>query len=229
MPFSHFNFCILSFLQAKAFDKETSALHYLVSIAQKNDEDVLKISQDFIPLKSAERVSIEALDEQMKKMNESMELVKGMLKKYPQIRGEGDVTSAAEVTKGTTMDQFFSRAVPKILSMSEELTHVKSNFKELLQYFGECEKTTPKDFFCIINKFAGALEQARKDLRTKETQVCACSVLCMIWLVLLFKLRYSNNIMPHAYDFVLPEKNKDEANQIFIRQHKGMMYHGRNG
>ena len=63
------------------------------------------------------------------------------------------------------------------------------------------EKDT-KRFFSIINKFTGALERAQKELGTKETQVCACSALCTIWLVLLFQLQYSNNIMPHAHNFV---------------------------
>jgi hypothetical protein len=37
-------------------------LHYLISILQKNDEDVLKLSEDFLPVKAAERVSMRMLD-----------------------------------------------------------------------------------------------------------------------------------------------------------------------
>ena len=47
-------------------------LHYLVSIVQKNDEDVMKLSEDFVPVKAAERVSMDMLAQQLKEMEKGI-------------------------------------------------------------------------------------------------------------------------------------------------------------
>jgi len=73
--------CHNSALQAKAFDRQTSALHYLVSIVQKNDEDVLKLSEDLVPVKAAERVAMDILAKEMKDIKNGIELVKDVVKR----------------------------------------------------------------------------------------------------------------------------------------------------
>lgn len=57
-------------------------LHYLVSIVEKNDEDVLKLSEDFGPvMKAAERIAMEMLSQELKEMSNGLGVVKDVAKR----------------------------------------------------------------------------------------------------------------------------------------------------
>ena len=160
-------------LQAKAFDRQTSVLHYLVSIVSKNDEDVLKLSEDFVPVKAAERVAVDMLSQQLKELTNGIELIKDMAKKYaPQndaVDGEvEDEIPEDELLGATPMGKFSLSAESKITSLTKEFAEAKVNFADLLEFFGEDANLTPEAFFCTINTFVTMFDQTYKELKRKE-------------------------------------------------------------
>ena len=155
--------------QAKAFDRQTSVLHYLVSIVQKNDEDVLKLSEDFIPVKAAERVAVDMLSQQLKEMTNGIKLVKQVVKKYASDKGiKAEESPEDELLSATSMGRFSLSAASKLQSLSNEFESAKKNFADLLQFFGEDSTMTPEAFFCTVNTFVSMFDQTRIELKRKE-------------------------------------------------------------
>lgn len=168
-------------MQAKAFDRQTSVLHYLVSIVSKNDEDVLKISEDFVPVKAAERVAVDMLSQQLKELTNGIHLIKEMAKKYTFQRdsadaGAEDETPEDELLSATPMGKFSLSAESKITSLTKEFAEAKVNFADLLEFFGEDSNLTPEAFFCTINTFVSMFDQTYKELKRKEEAKVSCIV-----------------------------------------------------
>ncbi|KAL9178540.1 LOW QUALITY PROTEIN: hypothetical protein ACHAXT_001878 [Thalassiosira profunda] len=154
---------LLKLAEAKAFDRQTSVLHYLVSIVQKNDEDVLQLSEDFGPVKAAERVAMDMLALQLKEMMKGVDLVKAVVKRHsPEDAVEEEVLGA------TPMGKFALSAASKITSLALEFDDAKTNFADVVQFFGEDTSMTPEAFFCTINTFVSMFDQTHKELKRKE-------------------------------------------------------------
>ncbi len=160
-------------LQAKAFDRQTSVLHYLVSIVSKNDKDVLRLSEDFGPVKAAERVAVHMISQQLRELSNGIQLVKKMAKNYsPNQYLAGDKTHDAtpedELLSATPMGKFSLSAESSIKSLTNEFDAAKNNFADLLDFFGEDSSLTPEAFFCTINTFVSMFDQTYKELKRKE-------------------------------------------------------------
>lgn len=149
-------------------------LHYLVSIVSKNDEDVLQLSEDFVPVKAAERVAVDMLAQQLKELTKGIDLIKEMAKKYAHqndcVDGEevDEETPEDELLSSTAMGKFSLSAESKITSLTKEFAEAKVNFADLLEFFGEDPNLTPEAFFCTINTFVSMFDQTYKELKRKE-------------------------------------------------------------
>jgi len=161
---------LLKLAEAKAFDRQTSVLHYLVSIVQKNDEDVLKLSEDFVPVKEAERVAMDMLEKELKDLEKGVELLKNVVMRHlpPDLAAPADETPEDELLDATAMGKFSLSAMSKIQSLCYEFANAKSNFSDLLQFFGEDMAMTPEAFFCTINTFVSMFDRTHKELKRKE-------------------------------------------------------------
>ena len=142
-------------------------LHYLVSIVQKNDEDVLNLSEDFVPVKAAERISMDVLAQHLKEMEKGVDSVKDVVKRHL-IKFPLDEKSDDKLVSGTAMGQFSINAESKVQSLINEFARLKAKFANLLQFFGEETSMTPEAFFCTINTFVSMFDQTHKDLKRKE-------------------------------------------------------------
>jgi len=144
-------------------------LHYLVSIVQKNDEDVLNLSQDFVPVKAAERVATDMLASQLKEMQSGVRVVKDVVKRnLPADTPCDETSSEEEILNSTSMGKFSISATSQILSLANEFGKAKGNFSNLLQFFGEDNTMSPEAFFCTINTFVSMFENTHKELVRRE-------------------------------------------------------------
>jgi len=175
---------LLKLAEAKAFDRQTSVLHYLVSIVQKNDEDVLKLSEDFGPVKAAEYVAMDMLASELKNMEKGIDSLKNVVLKhlpedlpapsedtpeeYELRRANNFEGSNVDQLLATPMGKFSLSASAKIKSLSNEFAKGKTNFAGLLEFFGENTSMTPEAFFCTINTFVSMFDQTHKELVRKE-------------------------------------------------------------
>lgn len=139
-----------------------------MSIVQKNDEDVLKLSDDFVPVKAAERVSMEMLAQQLKEVQQGIELIKTVANRYL----PDDVLAVDlpddDILAATPMGQFALSASSTTQLLANDYADVKRNFADLLQFFGEETTMTPEVFFCTINTFVSLFDQTHKELKRKE-------------------------------------------------------------
>ena len=160
---------LLKLAEAKAFDRQTSVLHYLVSIVQKNDADVLKLSEDFVPVKAAERVAMDMLSSEIKKMNQGIEKLQVVVKNnLPESCDSGSEREDDELVDATPMGRFSISAASKIQSLSNEFDDVKTSFTELLRFFGEDSSMSPEAFFGTVNTFVSMFDKTHKELVRKE-------------------------------------------------------------
>lgn len=148
-------------------------LHYLVSIVSKNDEDVLRLSDDFGPVKAAERVAVDMLSQQLRELSNGIKLVKKMAMKYSPNQDladdeSHDGTPEDELLSVTPMGKFSLSAASIILSLTNEFDSAKNSFADLLEFFGEDSSLTPEAFFCTINTFVSMFDQTYKELKRKE-------------------------------------------------------------
>jgi hypothetical protein len=134
-------------------DHKTTMLHYLILILQKNDEDVLKLSEDFLPVKAAERVSMHVLDQQLREMEKGIESVKDVLTRH----------LIDHPLDETQMTQFSLSAESKIQSLIDGFTNAKMNFANLLQFFGEVKSMTSEEFFRAIDNFVSMFDRTHEE------------------------------------------------------------------
>ena len=143
-------------------------LYYLVSIVKQNDEDVLKLSKDLLPVKAAERVSMDMLDQQLREMDNRNELVKTVVKRHMIKSRLDNKTQVNESSVGMDMHKFYFNAASEIEALVQELADVKTQFANLLQFFGEDTNMIPEKVFCTINTFVSLFDQTHNELKRNE-------------------------------------------------------------
>jgi hypothetical protein len=182
----------ISIFQAKAFDKKTSVLQYLVKLIKRNDESLLELRGDLKHLKDAELVVLDSLCNDMKVMKDEMEALCLTVKaqaEYLQEKGElvqmslrelaeqkTSVRTVANVpqynkidhhTGRTPMERFMLNAASKIDEALSHIDHVKDNYTKVLEYFGEDGNMASNEFFGTMNAFLAdfskAVEYVHKD------------------------------------------------------------------
>ena len=170
---------LLKLAEAKAFDRQTSVLHYLVSILQKNDEDVLRLAEDFVPVKAAERVSMDMIAQQLREMETGVGLVTDVAKRHLIETPVDSTTPVDDLVRLTAMGQFSFNAESTIQTLIIEFADVKNQFVELLQFFGEDSAVTPEQFFCTINSIVSVFDHTHKELKRKEEAKVSRSFVCV--------------------------------------------------
>uniref|UniRef100_A0A7S4VZR6 FH2 domain-containing protein n=1 Tax=Ditylum brightwellii TaxID=49249 RepID=A0A7S4VZR6_9STRA len=186
---------LLKLHEAKAFDKKTSVLHYLISIVKKNDIDVLSLAEELKPLQGAERIVGESLVKTRKELVDGLGLVKSMAKEEstrcskeeenkvtsrqaPECSidssssgGESDQISLPkedDYLQTTNIGKFAIEADSTLNCVSLMLDNANDTFSDLLNYFGEDEDMPTNVFFTTLNRFLSMFECAREDVDRKD-------------------------------------------------------------
>lgn len=184
--------------QAKAFDKKTSVLAYLVKLIKKNDPDLLKFKDDVNSVEKAENVMLDALQADLKQLIGELDTVKQASKKAgDSVRGEDgklinpqmkktlrelkeQKTHVREVSgvkfynqlvhdiELTHMELFAIHSEQIVVTASKKVDQTKENFVSALHYFGEDEKMTTSDFFGTLKKFFIAFDSSRDQVERLE-------------------------------------------------------------
>ena len=164
---------LLKMHEAKAFDKQTSVLHYLVSIIDKNDKDVLNVKEDLEPAKKAERIVVESLKKTLSDLSNGLDTVNemGMEEAQRQAKGKDDKNMVADVNSvlaQTNIGQFAISADVRLKVLGTELNEAVEACSSLLKYFGE-DAVMPSDvFFSTLNGFIAMFGTALEDNRRRE-------------------------------------------------------------
>lgn len=185
-------------LQAKAFDKKTSVLHYLVRLVKRNDEELLSVLDDLGHVKEAELVILDSLLSEIKvlkeeiepihetvkaqaeKLEESGQLVQMSLRELKEqrttIRNIDKIPQYNKMdhhTGRTPMERFVLHSEAQIDAALAFTDSVKQKFSELLEYFGEDEGMASNDFFGTMTRFFQEFQKAIEHVsREEKRKVC---------------------------------------------------------
>jgi hypothetical protein len=180
-------------IQAKAFDKKTSVLHYVVKLVKKNDSSLLMFDRDLASVAPAESVLLDGLSGDVKLIGEELnglhEVVtqeadrleqSGELKpmslselaeQRTSVRSSRGVTQFNKIdhqTGRTSMERFSLNANIACEQASESIENIKKKYHALLQYFGEDEQMATADFFGTLRRFITEWKKAVEQVEAIE-------------------------------------------------------------
>ena len=143
---------LLKLQSAKAFDKKTSILQYVIMIIDRNDGDWLKFPEDLAHVGTSAKVSFESLLGEKEALEKDLEKMKTVV--------------GQEVQRGVAIDLstvgFISEAVRKFQELETTNNAVNDRFLGLLEYFGEDPSMSSTDFFATLHRFMTEFVKERK-------------------------------------------------------------------
>jgi hypothetical protein len=196
-------------LQAKAFDKKTSVLHYVVKLVKKNDESLLYFENDLGHVIPAESVLLDAIIGDMKVLqNELTEITKIVTKDADSVEKSGDapkltlaelveqksivqhieeasqkINTNSHLTGRTPMERFSMNAKVACDQADESINSVQAKYALILGYFGEDENMPTGDFFGTLRRFMTEWKKATKQVENIERKKVR------VWILLLIKIK----------------------------------------
>jgi len=191
---------LLKLNEAKAFDKKTSVLQYVIKVINKNDPTILKFKEEILSIEKAKDITLDAMLGDLKQLQSELEEVK----KAAEVEGEklrgddGKLTNPnikmtlAELKEQKTsnriingvkyfnqmehekeftpMEIFSQSAEFQVLEATEKTDEVKDGFSSVLKYFGEDEKMSTTDFFGTLSSFLQCFESEKDFFERQEEQ-----------------------------------------------------------
>ncbi|KAL3923123.1 MAG: hypothetical protein SGILL_001834 [Bacillariaceae sp.] len=190
---------LLKLNEAKAFDKKTSVLHYVVKLVKKNDEGLLAFESDVSHVIPAESVLLDSVAGDVKAIRDELDSVLDIVKQdADQLEEAGKIRkmSLAELveqktmvhhvgivpqfnkishlTGRTSMERFTLNAKVACEQAAESIENVQKKYAMVLGYFGEDEKMATGDFFGTLRRFMAewkkAVEQVEKIERAQAKE-----------------------------------------------------------
>jgi hypothetical protein len=155
----HLGFTLDSLLKlqaAKAFDKKTSVLQYVIVLIYRNDENCLLFPDDLIHVPEAARVSIDSIIGEKNNLKVGLE---SCIKHIQIIQDDDDkrqqqgVDALHSLSRVEVMKAFLERAREQIETLEQKIEDVKKKFSSVLAYFGEEHNMPSQDFFSTLTKF----------------------------------------------------------------------------
>ena len=198
-----------NYQQAKAFDKKTSVLQYLVKLVVANDKELIDFKNDVSKTTEAEGVLIDALmadlkqlraeldattkttvdeekrlqEEKAKEMTEkelTVDDISSQKTKVREIHGVKHYNKMEYNLKKSSMKEFIVVAEKNLHDATSRADLMKENFSKVLKYFGEDEKMASTDFFGTINKFKRAFDTSHESVVKQEAARVSATTFIMI-------------------------------------------------
>ena len=166
---------LLKLQAAKAFDKKTSVLQYVIMLIFRNDEACLNFPDDLEAVGEASRLMLDQVE------GDRVTLQRGLddsCKAFAEIQKDTSIDASEDSTRNqAAMTTFLNRAKRDCEALDLSLKQLKEKYASLLNYFGEEESLQSHEFFDTISKFVmefsstrDALEKARKAEEKKKKE-----------------------------------------------------------
>ena len=143
---------LLKLQSAKAFDKKTSILQYVVMLIHRNDTNCLHFTDDLTHVPEASRLSMDsifteraAIRQNLKSSSDSVQKIKDNFSK-----GLEDPECRAGID---SIDNFLAQAKKICDDLDVFIDTMKAKYKSVLQYFGEEPSMLSHEFFATLHKF----------------------------------------------------------------------------
>jgi len=182
---------LLKLNQAKAFDKKTTFLTFIVKMVQRNSESLLHFKDDLPTVFKADRVAWEQCVGDLEEVENQLENVRRIslyqarqaqayrLRRRNKSREEDEESLCAEdslsleeeveALKSTPVGCFTLSAIKYISALRDKVEETRTKFSRLLEYFGEeDESKQPHDLFRIIVSFSRDFGKASEEVAAHE-------------------------------------------------------------
>ena len=170
---------LLKLNQAKAFDKKTTFLHYIVLVVLRQNGTLADFKDDLPSVLKADKIYWDQIENDLEEVESQLENVRKIAlheffgkRKSRKNNGDDDDISQnsmsleeeVEALRSTRIGIFTLQAIKIVSSLRENVEITRSKFKKVLEYFGEDDKKkmNPHDLFEIISVFAKDFSAAKK-------------------------------------------------------------------
>jgi hypothetical protein len=152
---------LLKLQSAKAYDKKTTVLQYVITLISRNDEDCLKFPEELKHVSDASRLSFDTITTERAALRHefttNLNIVEDIRNKDP----ESDTNSMLDfLTKVTIVFCFYHFLLTFSLQADQQCSELergfekaKEKFSGVLVYFGEDPGMSSQDFFSTLFKF----------------------------------------------------------------------------
>ena len=180
---------LLKLSQAKAFDKKTTFLDYVVLVVQRNNPDLLNFKEDLPHVMKADKVhwdqcltDLEEVENQLENVRkialyEARKSIKGKVK-WDKDGGDDDdsigeinisLEEEVKALRSSKVGAFTLDAIKKVSALRDKVEWTNKRFSRLLEYLGEEGKTKqPHVLFKILVTFCKDFESAISDVEKKQ-------------------------------------------------------------
>ena len=178
---------LLKLNQAKAFDKKTTFLHYVVLVTRRNNEDLLGFKDDLTNVMKAEKIYWDQCVTDLEEVENQLENVRKLALYEARSKGrrrnrlkERDDESLSDVSltlekeveylRSTKVGLFVLKSIKKVSALREQVETTKEKWYNVLEYFGEEDKKNmqPHKLFKILVTFCKDFDAAHQDVLREE-------------------------------------------------------------
>jgi Formin Homology 2 Domain len=147
----HLGFTLDSLLKlqsAKAFDKKTSILQYVIMLIYRNDEKCLAFPDELSHCAEASRLTLDSAQQEQMALRQGLE---ASLRVITEIKAEDLAKQVQSSSSGMAL--FLVKARQSLEELDLKIENVRNKFSNVLAYFGEEAAMASQDFFSTLTKF----------------------------------------------------------------------------
>jgi Formin Homology 2 Domain len=186
---------LLKLSHAKAFDKKTTFLHYVVLIVQRNNEILLNFKDDIPTALQADKLywdqclnDLEEVEHQLENLRRIALYQARLAQKFrlnsvkktkpkPDEDGAESLSDESmtleeevEALRSTSIGLFTLVAIKKVSTLRDKVETTKVKFAKLLEYFGEESKRDmqPHELFGVFTTFCRDFDKAKEHVLADE-------------------------------------------------------------
>jgi hypothetical protein len=173
---------LLKLSQAKAFDKKTTFLHYVVLIVQRNNELLLNFTDDLPTVLKADKVFWDQCLSDLEEVENQLENVRRISLHEARVKqqfrlsrkGEDDDDSLGDLEltleeeveslRATPTGLFTLSAIKQVSALRDKVEDTRAKFNKVLEYFGQDEQSMqPHELFTLFCTFCGDFNKAKEE------------------------------------------------------------------
>lgn len=180
---------LLKLNQAKAFDKKTTFLQYIIMVVKRHNMDLIDFKDDLQSVLKADKIYWDQIESDLEEVESQLENVRKIAlhevygKKPSWMRrkmkkgNEDDISHESmtledevQALRSTSIGIFTLQAIKIVSNLRENVEGTRTKFRKLLEYFGEDEKKKmhPHNLFEIICSFIKDFESAKDQVAELE-------------------------------------------------------------
>lgn len=180
---------LLKLNQAKAFDKKTTFLQYIIMVVKRHNIDLVNFKDDLQSVLKADKIYWDQIENDLEEVESQLENVRKIAlhevfgKKPSWVRrkmkkgNEDDISHESmsledevQALRSTSIGIFTLQAIKIVSNLRENVEGTRTKFRKLLEYFGEDEKKKmhPHNLFEIMCSFIKDFESAKDQVAELE-------------------------------------------------------------